>query len=47
MEGLRRVGNSIQMIRLQDENASDPAPRLGEHTEYILKKYLGYIEEKI
>jgi len=34
-------GNPIKISGMEEEIPSDPAPQIGEHTEYILKKYLG------
>jgi len=38
---IKIAGNPIKMTGMDEEIPSDPAPQIGEHTELILKKYLG------
>lgn len=40
-------GNPIKLSGMQEEIHKDPAPFVGEHTEMILKQYLGYSADKI
>jgi len=40
-------GNPIKLSGMQEEIHKDPAPSVGEHTEMILKQYLGYNADMI
>jgi CoA:oxalate CoA-transferase len=40
-------GNPIKLSGMEEEIHKDPAPFVGEHTEIILKQYLGYSDEQI
>jgi crotonobetainyl-CoA:carnitine CoA-transferase CaiB-like acyl-CoA transferase len=42
---VRQTGNPIKLSGL--EPRTDPAPALGEHTERILRDYLGYADQQI
>lgn len=44
---LKIAGNPIKMTGLDNELPDTPAPEVGEHSETILKTYLGYSEEQI
>lgn len=41
------AGNPIKMTSISEEIKRDPAPKIGEHTEEILGKYLDFDEKKI
>lgn len=41
------AGNPIKMTSIPEESKREPAPKIGEHTEEILGKYLGFDEKKI
>ena len=44
---IKIAGNPIKMSTISEESTRKPMPKLGEHTSDILKKYLGFDEEKI
>lgn len=44
---IKIAGNPIKLSGLEEEIPKDPAPQIGEHSELILKKYLGYTDEQI
>ncbi|MDA3813840.1 MAG: CoA transferase [Candidatus Cloacimonetes bacterium] len=44
---IKIAGNPIKMTSIQEEKKRDPVPKLGEHTNMILKKYLGFDEKKL
>ena len=44
---IKIAGNPIKLSGLEEEIPKDAAPQLGEHSELILKKYLGYTDEQI
>ena len=41
------AGNPIKMTSIPEEKKRNPAPKLGEHTDEILEKYLNFNEQKI
>ncbi|MFA7216063.1 MAG: CoA transferase [Bacillota bacterium] len=47
MGELHVAGNPVKMSRMEDENVSGYAPGLGEHTDMLLKSYLGYDDDRI
>ena len=44
---IKIAGNPIKLSGLEEEIPKDAAPQIGEHSELILKKYLGYTDEQI
>ena len=44
---IKIAGNPIKMTSISEEKKRDPVPKLGEHTNMILKKYLGFDEKKL
>ncbi len=47
MGELHVAGNPVKMSRMLEETVSGNAPRLGQHTDLLLKSYLGYDEDRI
>lgn len=41
------AGNPIKMTSIEEETTRPPAPEIGEHTDKILKTFLGYSDEQI
>ncbi|MDA3872107.1 MAG: CaiB/BaiF CoA-transferase family protein [Candidatus Marinimicrobia bacterium] len=41
------AGNPIKMTSIPEEKKREPAPKIGEHTKYVLEKYLKFDDEKI
>lgn len=41
------AGNPIKLSTLTEEVVTDPAPKIGEHTDEILKNFLNYDDAKI
>ena len=41
------AGNPIKLSTLTEEVVTDPAPKIGEHTDEILQSFLNYDETKI
>lgn len=44
---IKIAGNPIKLSGLEKEIPDEPAPQIGEHSELILKQYLGYTDEQI
>lgn len=44
---MKIAGNPIKISGMVEEIHKDPAPKLGEHAEIVLKHYLGYTDEQI
>jgi len=41
------AGNPIKLSTLTEEIVTDPAPKIGEHTDEILRSLLNYDDAKI
>ncbi|GAF86971.1 unnamed protein product, partial [marine sediment metagenome] len=41
------AGNPIKLSTLTEEVVTGPAPKIGEHTEEILRSFLNYDDAKI
>ncbi len=41
------AGNPIKMSSISEDHKRKPAPKIGEHTNQVLKEYLGYNEDKV
>lgn len=44
---IKIAGNPIKMTSIEEEPTRKPAPEIGEHTDKILKNFLGYSDEQI
>ena len=44
---IKIAGNPIKMSSIPEETKRDPVPKLSEHTNEVLSKYLGFDEEKL
>ena len=44
---IKIAGNPIKMSSIPEESKRKAAPIIGEHTQYVLKEYLGYDEGKV
>ncbi|GAK56444.1 putative formyl-CoA transferase [Candidatus Vecturithrix granuli] len=44
---IKIAGNPIKMTSIEEETTRKPAPEIGEHTDKILKTFLGYSDEQI
>ncbi len=47
MGKMHLAGNPIKLSTLTEEVVTDPAPKIGEHTDEILQSFLNYDDAKI